>query len=92
MAASVDDCKLILYANDSAIFFYAHRDFDIIAQNWAVFLKKCSSWFADIRLSLHSGKTESILFGSPRKLKSVTDLKKICMMVMLLKVLTVSNT
>lgn len=57
MAASVDDgCKLILHANDSAI-FYAHRDPDIIAQKLGSALEKCSSWFVDNRLSLYLGKT-----------------------------------
>ena len=32
----------------------------------------------DNRLSLHLGKTKSILFGPPRKLKNVTDFKILC--------------
>lgn len=50
MAASVDEyCKLMVYANDSAI-FYAHRDPDIIAQKLGSVLEKCSSWLVDNRL------------------------------------------
>lgn len=76
MAASVnDDCKFILYTDDSAI-FYAHRKSGIIAQKLGSVLEKCS-WLVD-RLSLCLGKTESILFGPPRTLKNVTDFKIVC--------------
>jgi hypothetical protein len=78
MSVSVDDdCKLILYADDSAI-FYAHRDPNVISQKLGSVLEKCSSWLVDNRLSLHLGKTESMLFGPPRKLKNVTDFKIVC--------------
>lgn len=50
----------------------------IIAQKLSSVLEKCSLWLVDNRLSLHLGKTESILFGPPRKLKNVTDLKILC--------------
>lgn len=44
MATSVeDDCKRILYADDSAL-FYAYRDPDIIEQKLGSVLEKCSSW------------------------------------------------
>lgn len=49
----------------------------IIAQKLSSVLKKCSLWLVDNRLSLHLGKTESILFGPP-KLKNFTDFKILC--------------
>ena len=36
-------------------------------------LESCSKWLVDNKLSLHLGKTESILFGSKRKLKKIKD-------------------
>lgn len=38
----------------------------------------CSDWLVDNKLSLHLGKTESILFGSKRKLKKVKDFNIVC--------------
>ena len=37
-------------------------------------LESCRQWLMDNKLSLHSGKTESILVGSKRKLKKVESL------------------
>ena len=73
MTISVDeDCKLILYADDSAILF-SHSDPCIISNKLCKVLKKCSDWLVDNRLSLHLGKTECILFGPCRKLSTVSD-------------------
>ena len=60
-------CKLILYADDSAILF-SHKDPDIISNVLGTELESCSKWLVDNKLSLHLGKTECILFGSKRKL------------------------
>jgi hypothetical protein len=35
--------------------------------------EKCHDWLVDNKLSLHLGKTESILFGPQRKLKSIDN-------------------
>lgn len=83
-------CKFILYADNSDI-SYAHRDPDIIPQKLGSVLEKCISWLVDNRLSVHLGKTASILFGPQENLKMLQILK-FCVMVRLLKVLTVSNT
>ena len=61
----VVDCKLILYADDSAILF-SHNDPEVISQN----LESCSNWLADNK-SLHLGKTECVLFGPGRKLNNI---------------------
>ena len=34
-------------------------------------LSKCKSWLVDNKLSLHVGKTETLLFGTKRRLKGV---------------------
>ena len=69
MSISTDkDCKLILYADDSAIFF-AHKDPVVISAKLSSVLSQCSSWLVNNKLSLHLGKTECILFGPKRKLK-----------------------
>ena len=78
MSISVDaDCKLVLYADDSAIFF-AHKDPHVISQKLGSVLKQCSEWLVDNKLSLHLGKTECILFGPKRKLKGVQDFIVTC--------------
>ena len=67
MSISIDgDCKLILYADDSAI-LYTHKDLNIISSK----LEKCSDWLTDNKLSLHLGKTECMLFGPNRKIRQI---------------------
>ena len=69
MSTSIDkNCKLILYADDSAIFF-AHKDPHLISEKLGSVLNQCSTWLINNKLSLHLGKTECILFGPKRKLK-----------------------
>ena len=38
----------------------------------------CKEWLLDNKLSLHVGKTESILFGTPRNLKHAIDFRVTC--------------
>ena len=71
------DCDLSLYADDSALIF-AHQDPIHIANHLSAQLDKCKEWLTDNRLSLHVGKTESILFGSKRKLKRVNGYQVMC--------------
>ena len=61
------DCKLMLYADDSAILF-SHKDVNVISDRLGKELRSCSNWLIDNKLSLHLGKTECILFGSKRNL------------------------
>lgn len=78
MRISIDqECKLILYADDSAILF-AHKNPSIISQKLGQTLESCSSWLVDNKLSLHLGKTECLIFGSKRKLKQVKEFKIVC--------------
>ena len=62
------NCDLSLYADDSALIF-SGKDPQYVAAHLSNELGKCKQWLIDNRLSLHVGKTESILFGSARKLK-----------------------
>ena len=69
--SSIDsDCKVLIYADDTAILF-SHRDPGVISQKLSRMLESCHEWLTDNKLSLHLGKTESILFGPSRKLKSL---------------------
>ena len=73
MPISLDsECKLILYADDSAILF-SHKDPHVISQKLENTLDMCSQWLVDNKLSLHLGKTECVLFGPKRKLKDHSD-------------------
>ena len=62
------ECKLLLYADDSAILF-SHKDPEVVSRKLSSELESCSKWLVDNKLSLHLGKTECIWFGSRRKLK-----------------------
>ena len=68
-------CKLSLYADDSALLFL-HSDAAIIAEWLSQELSMCKRWLVDNKLSLHIGKTESLLFGSKRKLRKVVVVRE----------------
>ena len=70
-------CSLSLYADDSAIYF-AHRNASNIAERLSRELSLCKKWLVDNKLSLHVGKTESILFGSKGRLRTVRDFTVFC--------------
>ena len=70
-------CKLLLYADDSALLI-SGKDVSSIEQQLSEEMASLSDWLVDNKLSLHLGKTESILFGSKRKLKKHSSLKICC--------------
>jgi retron-type reverse transcriptase len=70
-------CKLLLYADDSALIF-SHNDSETIARRLSDELSNCKRWLVDNKLSLHVEKTESILFGTIRKLKKVRNFQIWC--------------
>ena len=73
MSISIDgDCKLISYADDSAI-LYSHNDPNIISSKLGNVLEKCSDRLTDNKLSLHLGKTECMLFGPRRKIRQIKN-------------------
>jgi len=72
-----NDCKLLLYADDSVILF-ADKNPTVIAEKLSYVMNNCSTWLVDNKLSLHLGKTECMLFGSNRKLKKVKSFSVLC--------------
>ena len=71
------ESKLLLYADASAI-LYSHKDTKVISYKLGSELGMCSKWLIDNKLSLHMVKTESILFGSKRKLRKIGDFSIEC--------------
>ena len=61
-------CKLILYADDSALLI-SHKNPQYIADMLSRELDSCREWLIDNKLSLHLGKTESILFCSKYRIR-----------------------
>ena len=71
------ECKLLLYADDSAI-LYSNKDPRVISDKLGLELEMCSKWLVDNKLSLHMGKTECIIFGSKRKLRKINNFSVEC--------------
>ena len=69
--------KLLLYADDSAI-LVADKDKSTVENALQTDLQIVSEWLIDNKLSLHLGKTESILFGSKSRLRSRSNLNIEC--------------
>ncbi|XP_061773774.1 probable RNA-directed DNA polymerase from transposon BS isoform X1 [Nerophis ophidion] len=65
-------CELFLFADDSAL-LVSGKDKSQVEQILSAELLNICTWLADNKLSIHLGKTESILFGSHIKLKKVSD-------------------
>ena len=70
-------CKLLLYADDSTL-IVSGSDPKEIANTLSIELNSCRQWLTDNKLTLHLGKTESILFGSKKKLRKVTSFEVKC--------------
>ena len=68
---SAVNCKL-LYADDSAL-TVPGKDLKEIELKLTKELESISNWLTDNKLSLHMGKTESILFGTKKKLQSTSS-------------------
>ena len=75
--ASAVRCKLLLYADDSALFASGKNVADIESMLSSE-LDYVSNWLIDNKLSLHLGKTQSILFGTKRRLSTGAKLNVIC--------------
>ncbi len=67
MSASVQ-CELYLYADDSAL-LTTGKSIEHIESVLEGELKNVSKWLIDNKLSLHLGKTESVIYGPPKKVK-----------------------
>ena len=70
-------CKLLLYANDSALIVQGKNTKEI-QQELSNELESIREWLIDNKLSLHLGKTESILFASKRKLHTNSSIQVQC--------------
>ena len=70
-------CKLLLYADDSAL-LVSDKDPAAVAEILSAELDSCRKWLIDNKLSLHLGKTVSILFGSKNKIKKADNFKVLC--------------
>jgi len=68
---------LSLYADDSALIASGKCPSQLSAFLSSQ-LESCSKWLVDNRLSLHLGKTESVLFGTKRRLKRVGEFRVMC--------------
>lgn len=76
MAGSVN-CDLFLYADDSAIIVNG-KDVYEIESKLSAELEKLSYWLDENKLSLHFGKTKSILFASRKRLSNVSEMNIKC--------------
>ena len=76
MSGAVEN-KLLLYSDDSAI-LVADKNISTVETLLQRELEVVSDWLIDNKLSLHLGKTESILFGSKPRLRSQSNLKIEC--------------
>ena len=70
-------CKLLLYADDSAL-LVSGKDVLEIDRILSVELGAVSEWLCENRLSLHLGKTQSILFGSKKRISKCSELHVTC--------------
>ena len=76
MEAAVS-CRLILYADDSAL-LVSGTSVSVIEETIGHELTFLSEWLVDNKLSIHLGKTENILFGSNKKIRKQSTMKIIC--------------
>ena len=70
-------CKLLLYADDSAL-LVSGKDGLEIERILSVELGAVNEWLCENRLSLHLGKTQSILFGSKKHISKCSELHVTC--------------
>ena len=59
-------CKLLLYADDSAL-LVSGTNTQLIQESLSSELEAAREWLINNKLSLHLWKTESILFGSKKE-------------------------
>ena len=66
------NCDFYLYADDSAL-VVSSKCVNVIESILSENMSSISQWLVDNKLSLHLGKTESILFASKRKLRTCLE-------------------
>ena len=69
-------CKILLYADDMVI-FYSDKKYDVIKKSLFTDLLAIATWLSNNKLiiNLKAGKTECLLFGTPRKLANSDKLE-----------------
>ena len=70
-------CDLCLYADDSML-IVSGNNIKQLENTLTKEMENMKDWLDSNKLSLHLGKTESILFGSKKKLKKVSKLNITC--------------
>ena len=76
MAGSLS-CRLSLYADDSAL-IASGKSARELSEFLSLELESCRKWMIDNELSLHVGKTETIIFGSSKRLNGVDEFSIKC--------------
>ena len=69
----VSNCKVNLYADDTAL-FYAGKSVDDIGEKLTADIGKVAVWIEESRLTLNASETKAMLFGSHIKLCKATPL------------------
>ena len=75
--SSVVKCQVLLYADDTALIVSGKNVLEI-EEALSEKMERVSLWLAENKLSLHIGKTESIVFASKRKLKNRDTIRVKC--------------
>ena len=65
-------CKIILYADDSAL-LVSGKNLEWISSTLSKELENCNNWLVDNHLSMHLDNTECILFGTKRKINKAKN-------------------
>ena len=69
LSAVLDKCKVLMYADDTVIYFTA-RNAEDIGNKLSNELANVNDWLLDNSLFQHQGKTECVLFGTDSRLSS----------------------
>ena len=70
---SIKHCKIVLYADDTAIFF-AHKELPMIQSTLQQDLNALNNWFYENGLVVNCSKTNILLYGSNKRLANVNNL------------------
>ena len=70
-------CTIVMYADDTII-IVSDRDLNVVSNNLSVELSRCFHWLTNNLLSMHMGKTETIVFTSKRKKHLTTNFSVSC--------------
>ena len=73
LPSSIKHCKIVLYADDTAIFF-AHKEVPMIQSTLQQDLNALNNWFYENGLVVNCSKTNILLFGTNKRLANVNNL------------------